>query len=107
MKPENNINYYYAVQALRLLVERGLLTKRSTKKPAGIVPGFSSQRRRKKKSLKTPVPGRQTLPHQGGQPALPAAALRGGNRRQDRGAAGDSPHSLHGNLGRRPPLQRV
>ena len=27
MKPENNINYYYAVQALRLLVERGLLNE--------------------------------------------------------------------------------
>lgn len=27
MKPENSINYYYAVQALRLLVERGLLSE--------------------------------------------------------------------------------
>ena len=26
MKPENSINYYYALQALRLLVERGLLS---------------------------------------------------------------------------------
>ena len=27
VKPENSINYYYAVQALRLLVERGLLSE--------------------------------------------------------------------------------
>lgn len=27
MKLENSINYYYAVQALRLLVERGLLSE--------------------------------------------------------------------------------
>ena len=27
MKPENSINYYYAVQALRLLVERGLFSE--------------------------------------------------------------------------------
>ena len=27
VKPENSVNYYYAVQALRLLVERGLLSE--------------------------------------------------------------------------------
>ena len=27
MKLQNSINYYYAVQALRLLVERGLLSE--------------------------------------------------------------------------------
>lgn len=27
MKPENSVNYYYAVQALRLLVERGLISE--------------------------------------------------------------------------------
>ena len=44
MKPENSINYYYALQALRLLVERGLLSEAEYEKPAGIVPEFSSQR---------------------------------------------------------------
>ena len=27
MKPENSINYYYALQALRLLLERGLISE--------------------------------------------------------------------------------
>ena len=40
MKPENNINYYYAVQALRLLVERGLLNEAEYEKASRYCAGI-------------------------------------------------------------------
>ena len=39
MKPENSINYYYAVQALRLLVERGLLSETEEYKASRLLAG--------------------------------------------------------------------
>ena len=45
VKPENSINYYYAVQALRLLVERGLLSEAEYEKASRYCAGiFQSER---------------------------------------------------------------
>ena len=40
VKPENSINYYYAVQALRLLVERGLLSEAEYEKASRYCAGI-------------------------------------------------------------------
>lgn len=40
MKLENSINYYYAVQALRLLVERGLLSEAEYEKASRYCAGI-------------------------------------------------------------------
>lgn len=40
MKPENSVNYYYAVQALRLLVERGLLSEAEYEKASRYCAGI-------------------------------------------------------------------
>lgn len=40
VKPENSVNYYYAVQALRLLVERGLLSEAEYEKASRYCAGI-------------------------------------------------------------------
>ena len=40
VKPENSVNYYYALQALRLLVERGLLSETEYEKASRYCAGI-------------------------------------------------------------------
>lgn len=40
MKPENRINYYYALQALQFLVERGLLSEAEYEKASRYCAGI-------------------------------------------------------------------